>query len=206
MDWRTSGDPRTRVTLFAVQPAGSYYHPDKYSTTGAGPIVLASGVEARLVEAEAALQTGSGAWLTILNALRTDGTFEVDTQVIAIDSSVSPPDTTFAYDTLWHAGSGGYDGLAPLADPDPGSAPGPTSPRVDLLFRERAFWLFLTGQRQGDLRRLIRQYGRNQNEVYPIGIYSPAGTGIPYGSDVTAPIPNAEFLNPLFTGCYSREA
>ena len=36
---------------------------------------------------------------------------------------------------------------------DPGDAVG----RENLLFRERAFWLFLTGHRMGDLRRLISQ-------------------------------------------------
>jgi hypothetical protein len=75
---------------------------------------------------------------------------------------------------------------------------------VNLLFRERGFWLFLTGQRQGALRRLIRQYGRTQETVYPIGAHPP--TGLPYGEDVTLPIPILEYVNPLFTGCLSREA
>ena len=39
--------------------------------------------------------------------------------------------------------------MSPLTDP------GSTDARVDLLFRERAFWLFLTGHRFGDLRRLM---------------------------------------------------
>jgi hypothetical protein len=70
------------------------------------------------------------------------------------------------------------------------------------MFRERAFWLFLTGHRQGDLRRLIRQYGRNAVQVYPTGAYPGGAT---YGNDVTAPIPAAERLsNTLFTGCASR--
>jgi len=75
---------------------------------------------------------------------------------------------------------------------------------VDLLFRERAFWLFLTGHRQGDLRRLIRQYGRSQSDVYPIGLY--LNTAFSFGSDVTMPIPGSEFANPLYTGCISRGA
>jgi hypothetical protein len=116
--------------------------------------VLASGVEARLIEAEAALQAGDPAtWLATLNALRTDGTFDV--------TPMSPPDT------MWHAGGAAAAGLAPLADP--GTAGG----RVDLLFRERAFWLYLTGYRQGDLRRLIRQYGRTPDQVYPTGLGMP---------------------------------
>jgi hypothetical protein len=75
--------------------------------------------------------------------------------------------------------------------------------RVDLLFRERAFWLFITGHRQGDLRRLIRQYHRRQENVYPTGLY--AGGLSAYGNDVTAPIPPNERVNPLFTGCINRD-
>lgn len=86
-----------------------------------------------------------------------------------------------------------------LADTtDPGTDPA----RVDLMFRERAMWLFLTGHRQGDLRRLVRQYGRRQEDVFPSGAY-PGGQGF-YGTDATMPIPPAERVNPLFTGCINR--
>jgi hypothetical protein len=55
------------------------------------------------------------------------------------------------------------------------------------------------------MRRLIRQYGRQPNAVYPTGSYQ-GGTGV-YGTDVTAPIPAAErAFNPKFTGCKSRGA
>jgi hypothetical protein len=84
---------------------------------------------------------------------------------------------------------------------DPGTAAG----RVSLLFQERAYWLFLTGHRQGDLRRLVRQYGRSPNAVYPSGVYLAPGTGF-YGTDVTAPIPSSEYINPLFQGCQNRDA
>jgi hypothetical protein len=163
--------------------------PAKYDLVGDSPVIVASSVEARLIQAEAALQTGSASWLTTLNSLRTDGTY---------DTMPDPSDPSKT-DTLWHAGTGGVTGLAPLADP------GTPNARVDLLFRERALWLFLTGERQGDLRRLIRQYGRQQQAVYPTGSYNGAfGT---YGTDVTAPIPSAEQIsNPLFTGCLSRGA
>src|SRR5437773_760711 len=40
---------------------------------------------------------------------------------------------------------------------------------VNLLFNERARWLWLTAHRLGDLRRLIRQYGRLPNTVFPTG-------------------------------------
>ncbi len=206
LNWRTSGDPRTQVTGTSYVEGGQQrirYRPNKYATDGSTPLVLASGVEARLIEAEAALQADDPTtWLTKLNTLRTNGTFHTE-------PTDEPNDDPAAVDTIWHAGSGGIDNLAPLADPgatlaDPVAA---EAVRVDLLFRERAFWLFLTGQRQGDLRRLIRQYGREARELYPVGAFPGSGsiTG-PYGNAVTAPIPAAEVVNPLFTGCFSRDA
>ena len=60
------------------------------------------------------------------------------------------------------------NGLSPLSDP------GTPDARVSQLFRERALWLWLTGHRLGDLRRLVRQYGRSANTVYPTGVYSGA--------------------------------
>jgi starch-binding outer membrane protein, SusD/RagB family len=80
------------------------------------------------------------------------------------------------------------NGLAPLADP------GTPTARVDLLFRERAFWHFGRGQRFGDLRRLVRQYQRSPNAVFPTGDWHKAGGT--YGVDVTIPIPFAESNNP----------
>lgn len=50
--------------------------------------------------------------------------------------------------------------------------PGSSDARVDLLFRERAFWFYLTGSRLGDMRRLVRQYGRRATSVYPYGPYT----------------------------------
>jgi hypothetical protein len=96
--------------------------------------------------------------------------------------------------------------------PDPGTDSG----RVSLMFRERAFWLFGTGTRLGDLRRLIRQYGRDQSTVFPTGPYAPAHqsqlpTPIPnYGTDVNLTLPTAAGLaaylgvpmtNPNYKGC-----
>jgi hypothetical protein len=186
----SSGDPRSAFVDDGVDNHGQRrIHPAKYSVDGDSPVVIASGVEARLIQAEAALNTGGGSWLELLNALRTDGSF--DTQQNADDASKT--------DTLWHAGTGGMPGLAPLSDP------GDQDARIDLLFRERGFWLFLTGTRQGDLRRLVRQYHRQSNRVYPSGPY-PGGYNT-YGSDVTAPIPGEERIsNPLFAGCGGRGA
>ena len=53
-------------------------------------------------------------------------------------------------------------GLDTLVDP------GTADSRLDLLYRERAFWLLRTGHRLGDLRRLIRNYGRSAETVFPL--------------------------------------
>jgi tetratricopeptide (TPR) repeat protein len=85
--------------------------------------------------------------------------------------------------------------------------PGSPAARVSLLFQERAYWLYMTGHRQGDLRRLIRQYGRSQSAIYPTGDYLPAGGQGTYGNDVTVPISSSdESPNPLFHGCIDRNA
>ncbi|HEU5175761.1 MAG TPA: hypothetical protein VFT96_13480, partial [Gemmatimonadaceae bacterium] len=65
--------------------------------------------------------------------------------------------------------------------------------REDQLFDERGFWLFGTGHRTGDLRRLVRQYGRNPETVFPTGAWHKGGF---YGTDVNLPIPQAEENNP----------
>jgi hypothetical protein len=195
----SSGDPRSVVILTTLQ-GGNRAFPKKYKTSlssVSSPIIVADGIEAQLISAEVALHTGDAStWLTTLNALRTDGSFTT--------APSSDPDSVGMIDTMWNAGTGGVAGLRPLADP------GADSARVSLLFRERAYWLFLTGHRQGDLRRLIRNYAsinpnvRSQSLVYPIGPYTAPGRGV-YGSDVTAPIPPTEYANPLFHGCQSRE-
>jgi hypothetical protein len=119
------------------------------------PITIVSGVEARLIEAEAQLAAGNtGPSLATLNTLR-----------------------------------GTVTGLAPLTDA------GSTTARQDQLFRERAFWLFSTGHRTGDLRRLINFYGRTADSVFPTGEWHKGG---PYGSDVSLPVPQAEETNPNF--------
>jgi hypothetical protein len=83
------------------------------------------------------------------------------------------------------------------------SDPGTAAARVDQFFAERAYWLWLTGHRLSDLRRLIRQYGRSQATVFPTGV-TPYGTA--YGTDVTLPIPFEEINNPNYTVCTERGA
>lgn len=88
-------------------------------------------------------------------------------------------------------------GLGPLVDP--GTAAG----RVDVLFQERAFWLYMTGRRLDDLRRLIKFYGRNAETVFPTGLY-PGGSGGRYGTATSIPfiLVDQQRYNPnMTTGC-----
>jgi hypothetical protein len=76
----------------------------------------------------------------------------------------------------------------------------------DLYFREKAFWTFSRGQRLGDLRRLIRQYARTQDQVFPVGEHYRGGN---YGGDVNLPVPQAEENNPELNNraaCIDRNA
>ncbi|MGI8508565.1 MAG: hypothetical protein ACR2MQ_04495 [Gemmatimonadaceae bacterium] len=143
-------------------------------TTPDAPVAIVTGIEARLIEAEAALQAGNNAtWLATLNTLRGS--------------------------SLTSAGTGGVSGLGPLTDP------GTQTGREDLMFRERAFWMFGTGHRLGDLRRLIRQYQRSPENVFPTGTYNP-GKGGNFGTDVNIPVPQSETNNSMFTACTDRKA
>lgn len=144
-------------------------------------VPLATGVEARLIQAEAALRAGNtGAWLATLNALRADAP---------------------ALLTRMFPGAAARFTSAPAALSDPGTAAG----RVDLMFSERAFWLYTTGHRLGDLRRLIRQYNRTEDQVYPTGPYFKGGQ---YGDDVNFPVPFNETNNTNYdaTQCVTTQA
>jgi hypothetical protein len=76
---------------------------------------------------------------------------------------------------------------------------------ISLLFREKAFWEFGRGFRLGDMRRLIRQYGRTADQVFPVGQHYRGGN---YGVDVNLPVTQAEENNPELTGpaCIDRKA
>ena len=77
---------------------------------------------------------------------------------------------------------------------------------VSLFFREKAFWQFGRGHRLGDMRRMIRQYGRTADEVFPIGEHYRGGN---YGPDVNLPVPQAEENNPELgnrPACIDRDA
>jgi hypothetical protein len=83
------------------------------------------------------------------------------------------------------------------------ATPGDATSATDLLFTERAFWLYATGHRLGDMRRLIRQYGRDPETVFPTGEWF---KGITYGTAVNLPLPRREENNPNVTGCLDRNA
>ena len=85
------------------------------------------------------------------------------------------------------------------------AAPTTQAAAVDQLFRERGAWLWLTGHRLGDMRRLVRQYARPAASVFPVGpvILRP---GVQYGTDVNFVIPFDETNNPKFKACIDRNA
>ena len=115
-----------------------------FAQAEAAPLV--SGVDARLIEAEAKLQsTGTdipGAF-AILNALR-----------------AAPPRLSGTYTP---------PAMAALAVPSTLTA------AQDAFFREKALWQFGRGERISDLRRLVRQYGRSASTVYPTGAFHKGG-------------------------------
>src|SRR5688572_15339301 len=135
------------------------------------PTPIVSGLDARLIEAEAQLNANNFAGMTAtLNALR------------------GAPQTLGALTTPV---------MASL------TAPATKDAAIDLFFREKAFWTYSRGQRLGDLRRLIRQYGRTQQNVFPTGTFFKGGS---YGTDVNFPVHVDETNNPAFTGCADRNA
>ncbi len=82
-------------------------------------------------------------------------------------------------------------GLAPLA-----------TVNTDVLFTERAYWMWLEGHRLGDLRRLMRQYNRTVGAVFPTGSYFKGGV---FGPDVNFPIPVSEENSLTYLGgCIDR--
>ena len=84
------------------------------------------------------------------------------------------------------------------------AVPTDSNTAVSLFFREKAFWTFSRGQRLGDLRRLMRQYGRSEDNTFPVGTHYKGGV---YGDDVNLPVPKAEEgNNPNFHGCLDRNA
>lgn len=163
-------DPRVPVTDAKKKGFDGQTNLFTYGVGRGDPLPLVSGIDARLIEAEAKLSSSDIAgMMTILNALR------ASVQTI-----------------------GAFKTTALAALPQPASQ----DAAVTLFFREKAFWTFGRGQRLGDERRLIRQYKRTQDQVFPVGAFFKNGT---YGIDVTLPVTDGE-TNPNFHGCIDRNA
>jgi hypothetical protein len=160
MPFVSAADPR--VPIVQVQANGFTINAPANASNGSAPVILASGVEAQLLMAEAALATNQTAWAATLNSLRRN--------------AITP-----SMDTL----------------PSDSSTAASVSMQLTVMFRERAFWLFATGHRLGDLRRLVRQYGLPANSVFPTGLYE-GGPGT-YGSSVV--FPTNDQYNPNYHGC-----
>lgn len=85
--------------------------------------------------------------------------------------------------------------------------PGTPEKRIDLVFRERALWTYLTGKRLGDLRRLVRNYNRLTQSVYPVGTYLSSALIFTYGNElVFVPDQGEVNLNPEYDGCIHKNA
>lgn len=171
LNFVTAGDPRvtTKALGNGFDGRTPLFGEQMYARTDPFPIV--TGIEARLIEAEAALKAG-----------------DVPTFI----AKLNDPRAAVKYSWL-----PAYSGLPALVDP------GTPTARENLLFRERAFWLFASGHRLGDLRRLVRQYGRGAETVFPTGTFHKGGT---HGPDVNLPVTQAEENNPNFHGCLDRSA
>jgi hypothetical protein len=171
------GDPRVSVTN-TKQPAedntSTFYQINNWNRDD--PIPVASGIDARLIEAEAKLQTGDYAgMMTILNALRTSAQTIGVFKIAAMSALSTTPTTKDA--------------------------------ATDLFFREKALWQYERGYRMDDLRRLVRQYGRSQDKVFPTGNFTRNGTPSgQFGTQVAFPVPDNEKINPNFSGCLDTKA
>lgn len=173
LPYRSDADPRVRQTLsgsgfdgttpkWLVDLPPNAFAPDGKYTLRGSSVPLATGVEARLIEAEAALRAND--LVTFMARI------DAERSAQGLGVAVLPP-TTVA--------------------------------QQDFMFKERAYSMWFTGHRLGDMRRLIRQYGRGAETVFPTGPYFKGGN---YGPDVNLIIPLDEKNNPQFTGCLDRSA
>ncbi len=195
LDFVSAADPRlpTRTggtgsggRIFDTQTPISVVRQGIWGRTSA--INIVTGVEARLIEAEAALQAGDfTTWLNTINALRTNASLYPPREA----PEVEPPNWVPARGTV----------LTALAQPATDSL------RIFTHFRERALWLFSTGHRLADMRRLVRPvtaggYGWDASGVYPGGAYYKGGN---YESALQMSVPFQEQNNPLFTQCLNLD-
>jgi len=141
--------------------------------------VVTTGAAARLTELEAQLQANTqsarDAVYAGLNALRTSG-----------------------------APIGGASTAIVTVPPMTTGSPTTQDAAIDLLYKERAYWLWLTGNRLGDMRRLVRIYKRDTEAVFPTGALPQPLAGT-YGTSTTVTVPFSERNNPNFSGCIAEK-
>ena len=178
LPFASAGDPRIPVTGTSggTSPAGKGFDTSTnfvfqriWGRTDPAPV--ASGLDARLIEAEVKLKNNDlTGMLAGLNALRASA-----------------------------------QNLGTLNTPVMAALPAPANQAAAtrLYFREKAFWTFGRGQRLPDLRRLVRQYGFTQDQVFPVGQFFKGGT---YSGDVNLPVTVDEQNNPEFVACFDRKA
>jgi hypothetical protein len=186
--WISAADPRTPVfrspgTNKGFDNATAQFDQYRYIDEKAA-VTVATGAEARLINAEAALQRGDTVgFLGFLNGLRT-----------------APPTYFLVGDLSLQTQT-----IAPMASL---TAPASSRAAITMLFGERARWLWLTAHRLNDLRRLVRAvgvrggYGQPVDSVFPTGAYFK--NGLTYGNDVNLPVPVTEQNNPHFKQCLDR--
>ena len=181
-------DPRTPIVLDPAETGFDGTTPLfdnlRYGDRKAS-ITLATGVEARLIQAEAALKAG--------DTLAGSGFYA------ALNQPRANPAERPYFDNTTRAGTPPIGVLANLTPASAAAAGG----AVNLLFNERARWLWLTAHRLSDLRRLVRQYDRAVDAVFPTGPYFKSQQPN-YGMDVNFPIPLDEANNPNFAQCLDR--
>lgn len=154
-------------------------------TNRSSNVVLADGIEAKLIRAEADIRNDDfGPAEQKLNELRSN--------VQDLMAARYGEPLTNAYGFSDPEAVKGEDNT--LSDLD---LPTNQADATDVLFKERAFWLFNSGHRLGDMRRLARApYNRATSDVFPSGSYFKGGD---YGSDVSFWIPFSETNNPNFS-------
>jgi len=138
------------------------------------PVALVNGIDARLIEAEAQLQQKNAAgWLAMNTTLNTLRTNAQKVGNMTIAAQAALPLPTSQVEA------------------------------ENQFFTEKAYWQYGRGERLSDLRRLVRQYGRGAETVFPTGAYPKGGN---YGTNVAFPVPDVEKSNPKFAGCLDNKA
>jgi hypothetical protein len=173
LPFASAGDPRVKVNRTVTKAFdGSTNWDDLQNYGREDGISLVNGLDAELIRAEADLNLKNAAgWLAMNTKLN--------------NLRAAPP----KYGNLTIAAMAALP--VPLSQVE----------AENQFFREKAFWQYARGERLSDMRRLVRQYGRPADTVYPTGNFHKTGT---YGTNVSFAVPDGEKSNPNFTGCIDR--